>query len=75
MTSQGPTRHRSLLIHLHCENFRSIESLRNLLVNINLLSFLKNSFIDIAWDRSVKAKAKDVCADKVKSGEKLQFST
>ena len=35
VTSQGPTRHRSLLICLYCENLCSIESLLNLLVSIN----------------------------------------
>ena len=35
MTSQGPTRHRLLLICLYCENLCPIESLLNLLVTIN----------------------------------------
>ena len=34
-TSQGPTRYRSLLICLYCENPCTVESLLNLLVSIN----------------------------------------
>lgn len=45
----------------------------NLLVRINLYSFSKSSFINNTWDCCVKAKAEDVCIDKVK-GKHLRFS-
>ena len=48
MTSHGPTRHWSLLICLFFENIRTIKSLLNILISINLsVSFPKNSFISI----------------------------
>lgn len=57
------------------ENLRSFGALWNLLVRIYSESFPTSSLINIAWDRSVKAKSEDVCAEKVKTNEQLQFST